>query len=215
MIAITAVYLLASLIQMVPLMALAAWAGGVATFYVLFGNALLRHCLVPLGFLGLVVPLPYTLSMQINLTLRDFLSDKAVALGSAFGLDTAREGTAIAIGPYLLSVEDACAGASSTLSLVAIGLLFAHWAARSGKGRALAVVAMALPIAIAANLLRVVALIALVSIWGAEIVDTSLHPISGMLSFCFALLLLLLLIKIVMPRGFEPEGAQPSSPAGT
>jgi len=184
-------YLFASTIEMAALAALAAWAGCTATFYLFQGPLMLRRCAFPLLFLALIVPAPYTISAGINNWLRNWLSVWAVDLGSALGLDVALDRGKIYVDQYVLAVENACAGMSSTASLVAIGLLFAFWIHGGGWTRALVIALLAVPIAILANVLRVVALMALVSAHGSRVLATGLHPLSGVISFVLALALLL------------------------
>lgn len=195
--------IVASALEFVALMALAAWIAGVTTLYAVAGGAMLRKAALPILLLGLVVPLPYALSVQANAFLRGWLSHAAVATGSAFGLDVARDQGSIAVGQYLLSIENACAGANSTLSLVAIGILLAYWIGGASKPRILALSLLAVPIALLANLGRVVTLMALSQAMGAGILETAIHPISGVLSFTFALGLLLLAARIA---DFLPVG---------
>lgn len=196
-----AVYVFASAIEFVPLMAVAAWAGGICAFYALFGGAVVIRSAFPLLFVGLVIPLPYSLSMGLNAQLRSWLAEQSVAVAAALGLDVALEHGAIAVDQYILSVENACAGANSTLSLVAIGLLYAHWVMDSGWRKIIALMLLALPIALCANIGRVVVLMALVGTWGSSVLDTALHPLSGLISFTIALALLVSAARLIGTRG--------------
>lgn len=206
MIPALAAYLLASAINMVAAMALAAWLGFAASFYALFGSAMVRICLVPLIFLGLIVPLPYSLSVQMNTFLRSWISEQATVLAHALGLDVAQGEGFIAVDQYLLAVETACAGASSTMSLIAIGLLFAYWIGNARPARAIAIAVLAVPIALAANVLRVVVLLMLVSTFGAGILDTIVHPLSGVVSFCFAAAMLAISARLLPGRSKQQRG---------
>lgn len=202
-----AAYLLACAINMVAAMALSAWLGFAASFYAMFGASMVRICLVPLIFLGLIVPLPYSLSVQGNTFLRSWISEQATVLAHAGGLDVAQGEGFIAVGQYLLAVETACAGASSTMSLVAIGLLFAYWIGNARPARAIAIAVLAVPIALAANVLRVVVLLLLVSNFGASILDTIVHPLSGVVSFCFAAAMLAMTVRLLPGRRKDQRGA--------
>ncbi len=192
-------YLLANAIEMAMGAALAAWAGLALTFYVATGPRVTRACLFPLAFLGLLIPLPYSISVELNVVLREWLSVRAVDLASLFGLDVAHGDGIIAVGPYVLAVENACAGASSTISLIALGLMFAHLTSDAGIARSLIVTASAIPIAIAANILRIDALIVLTAFAGTAILDTAIHPLSGIISFVLALAMLIGVVS-VLPR---------------
>ncbi len=188
----------ASAITMASLSALAVWAGGVSLIYALYGLPVLRKCLFPLGFLAMVIPLPYTLSMPANAALRGFVAEQAVALGTFVGLDAAIERGTIIAGPYVLAIENACAGANSTLSLVSISVLYAYWIRNHSTLRAWLAGALAVPIAMSANIGRVVALMALVEWRGSSVLSTILHPLSGLVSFTLAIGLLLLIDRIVV-----------------
>jgi|GEM_PF-2588783 len=190
MVPILCVYVFAQAIQMTALMAMAAWCGMVATLYGWFGGAAIRRCAVPLLFTALCVPLPYALSVTLNAKLRNWTSEQAVRLADTFGLDAAIGQGDVIMGPYVLAVENACAGTSTTLSLVAIGVLYAYWMRKAGPVTVLGVIALAVPIALVANIFRVVGLLGLVSAFGASVLDTVIHPLSGVLSFGIAAVLL-------------------------
>lgn len=186
MVPILLLYAFASAIQMTALMAFAAWCGMAVTLYGWFGGAAIRRAAVPLLFTALCVPLPYALSVTLNAKLRTWTSERAVQLADAVGLDAAMGQGDVIIGPYVLAVENACAGTSTTLSLVAIGILFAYLVRKAGPITVIGVIALAIPIALAANVFRVVGLLALVSAFGTSVLETVLHPLSGVLSFLVA-----------------------------
>ncbi|MGB3472827.1 MAG: exosortase/archaeosortase family protein [Erythrobacter sp.] len=189
------VYVFASAIDMVALLAITAWAGGVLIFFILNGAALTRACAFPLAFLGLVVPLPYSLSVPANALLRENMAQASSSLARFLSMETAVDQNALFIDQYQLNLDTACAGLSSTMSLVAIGLLFAFWVREEGRAHYVWVVLLAVPIALAANILRIVALLAGVRLIGPGILGTFVHPLSGMLSFVFALSLFVLALR--------------------
>lgn len=185
--AILPIYVIASAIDMVAVMAVCVWVGGIATFYYLNGAALTRSCAFPLAFLGLAIPLPYSLSMTANLHLRDFIANSASNVGQLLSLETAVDRNYVFVDQYQLSIDNACAGASSTMSLIAIGLLFAHWFQEANWKGYLFAFAVSVPIALIANVLRIITLLFMVQTVGPGLLDTALHPLSGILSFTFAL----------------------------
>ncbi len=182
----TTILLFASAAAIPSLGAIAVWLCGVATLYALHGPAVLRRCIFPLVFLMLTVPLPYTLSIAVNGHLRAFVAENAVALATMSGIEAAVGPGIVAVGPYVLAIENACAGANSTLTLVSISVLYAHWVHQRSALRAWFAGALAIPIAIAANIARVVSLLALVEWQGSAILSTAVHPLSGFVSFLFA-----------------------------
>lgn len=192
------VYIVAIVIDSITMIALMAWAISVTVLYAVAGWAMVRACRVPLIFLAMVVPLPYALSAHLNALLRGWLSEWSVAISRWLGIDAALEEGNIIVNQYLLSVEAACAGVNSTISLVAIGFLFAFWVYRSHFFGIVLISALAIPIALAANLLRVLGLIALVDLSGPAPLGGFIHPLSGIVSFILALAML-----VAVARGIE------------
>jgi len=82
-------------------------------------------------------------------------------------------------------VADACSGFSTLYAAVAVALLTAYQSTSNSR-RALVLVAAA-PIAIVSNILRVLLLVALVAWYGTPILDTYLHPLSGIMTFALSL----------------------------
>ncbi len=208
--ALLPVHLFAAAIDMAPLLALSAWAGGCMAFVALNGWNRTRACAFPLMFIGLVVPLPYTLSLPFTFALRAAVADWSTDFARAIGMDAALDGQIIIIGGYEVAVDAACAGVNSTVSLVAIGLLYAYWARRGGWARITAIALASIPIALAANVLRVVALMLLTQTLGPDALATFWHPLAGIISFVAALLLLLsldgILTGILASRSWKNAG---------
>ncbi len=190
------IYVFASAIDMVALLAIIAWAGGILVFYAWNGAALTRACAFPLAFLGLVVPLPYSLSVPANVILRQSMAEASSGVARMLEMETAVDRHSIFIDQYQLNLDTACAGLSSTMSLVAIGMLFAFWVKEAGHSRYLFAVLVAVPIALMANILRIIALLAGVRLIGPEILGSFVHPLSGVLSFGFALFLFVLAFRL-------------------
>jgi len=197
MLPVVGAYVFAQAVEMVFMMALSAWVGLVLTFYAWFGALALRKCTLPITLTALAVPLPYTLSLAANNSLRDFTSYWAVQASSLLNLDVAQGAGVIIIGPYVMMVENACAGATSMLSLIAIGILYAYWMRCSGPGQTIGILLAAVPIAFAANILRVVFLLILVHLFDVSVLNTFFHPLSGLISFVFSMGLLLTWSKLL------------------
>lgn len=180
------VYVAALAIMMVPALCVAAWAGLIALLYGLTGRAATRACWFPLLYLLLLVPLPYAISATLTAELRGWLSVHAVSIASLLGLEVAVDGNAVFVDQYELAVEAACAGLSSTVSLLSVGLLYGYALRGSGMRRVAVVVVAAIPIAILANLLRILLLLVAVHLGGAGVLATPIHPLSGFASFALA-----------------------------
>ena len=101
------------------------------------------------------------------------------------GISVYTEGTTLHIANGALQVADACSGFSTLYASVAVAALTA-WTASSSGRRALVLLA-APPIAIASNVVRVVLLVLLVAWRGTDVLETILHPLSGMMTFALSL----------------------------
>lgn len=186
-------YLVGRAINMAVLLSASTWLVLLAVFYLRHGSTVVRRCWFPLAFLLIVIPLPHTLTVEATAELRNLLAGWATGIASAFGLEVAVNGYAVYIDQYELSIESACAGLSSTVSLLAVGMLYAYWVRAAGWRRMAVIALAAFPVALAANLVRILLLLLLVHWGGAKVLATPLHPISGFLSFSLALLMLLLI----------------------
>ena len=107
------------------------------------------------------------------------------ALLPYIGIPVYVEGTTLHMAQGALQVADACSGFSTLYASAAVACLTAY-SARS-MGRRAVVLAAAAPLAIAANVLRVAVLSALVVWYGSGVLDTFIHPLSGMMTFALAL----------------------------
>tara|TARA_A100001391_G_scaffold188957_2_gene159957 strand:+ start:32273 stop:33139 length:867 start_codon:yes stop_codon:yes gene_type:complete len=201
-------YVFASAIGFVLLMAVCAWAGCVLALWAWRGWAIVWACRFPLVFLGLAVPLPYSLSTFMTERLRAEMAASAVQLADIAGLDVAYDRTSIFVNQYRVALEAACAGTSSTITLVAFVLLFTYWYRGRDWRRTVLCVALAVPIAWAANILRVFVLIVAVDRFGAPVLDTVIHPVAGLLSFSIALGLFLAADRVLRSGLHLIDGAR-------
>ena len=106
------------------------------------------------------------------------------------GYPIARTGVILTIGQYQLLVADACSGLNSMYSLTAMGLLFLYLAWDGNWLRAIIMLSSIWPIAFAANIVRVLALVLITYYLGDEAAQGFLHDFSGILLFLVALFLL-------------------------
>ncbi len=107
----------------------------------------------------------------------------------AAGLPVAHAGAVISAGPYQLLVADACAGLNSLIALTAVGAVYLY-AVKHADGRINAVVlASLIPIAIIANICRVMLLVLITWFMGFDAGQGFLHDGAGLLMFAVALAL--------------------------
>lgn len=195
------IYFAARAINMSAALCAAGWLAMVAVLYCVHGGRVVRACWFPLLFLLIVIPLPYALTVEATAVLRNLLAQGATTLAAWLGLEVAVNGYAVYVDQYELSIESACAGLSSTVSLLAVGLLYAYWVRQAGWRRMAIIAAAAFPVALAANLVRIVLLLAAVHFGGSGLLATPFHPLSGFLSFSLALAMLLVIDRLALFAG--------------
>ena len=151
----------------------------------LMGTARTRAIAFPLAFLAFALPIPLAFTEQIHWQLRQIVTAGTAAGISALGLPIFVEGTTLHMSRGAVEVADACSGFSTLYAAAAVACLTAYSAGTTTR-KALVLLSAA-PLAIGANVLRVMALALLVEWKGPAVLDTFLHPLSGMLTFALAL----------------------------
>lgn len=143
----------------------------------------------PLLFLVFMVPLPGFLIDAITGPLKSQVSALVEWVLYGLGLPISRNGVILNIGHYQLQVADACSGLNSMYSLSAMGLLFLNLMNYQSKLRTALVIASILPIAFAANVIRVMTLV-LVTYYLGDDAGHAFHDIAAISLYIIALLLL-------------------------
>src|SRR3954447_13194593 len=149
------------------------------------GAARTRLIAFPLFLAAFALPIPLGLTETIHLVLRKVAIAGASAVLPLLGMTVFSEGTTLHTVRGSLEVADACSGFSTLYAAMAVAFLTAYTAATNAR-RAL-VLLLAAPIAIASNVLRVIILVALVVWQGQPILETFVHPLSGMMTFALSL----------------------------
>lgn len=168
-----------------------AWLAMYLTLIAVLGSYIGVHGLsrlwFPLTYLLFLVPPPYTLIAAITQPRKLWLSVTSVNLLSTFGYDVANNGTSLYIDQYELNIADACAGMNSLLSLLAIGLFYIYVLYRANWRYAAVLVVCILPLAMIANLVRIILILLTAHYINAETALGPLHDAAGLVMFSVAL----------------------------
>jgi len=171
----------------------------VAVMQQYWGMAVVRRLWFPILYLGFVVPIPGWLLDTVTLPLKVLVSELVTGGLANLGFPVGRLGVTLYIASYQLLVEDACAGLNSLVSLSAIGLFYVYLIRGSNPVYSLLLLAMVIPIAIAANCVRVAALVLITYYFGNAMAQGYLHNFAGMVTFVSALLFIFLLDWLLTP----------------
>ena len=157
------------------------------------GSRAARALWFALFFLIFMIPLPGFIVDAATGPLKQYISVIAEHVLYAAGYPIARSGVMLTVGPYQLLVADACSGLHSMFSLSAMGLLYLYLMQRSSITRNLVIMAAILPIAFAANVVRVMVLVLVTYHLGDEAGQGFLHGFAGIMLFVIGLLFLFVL----------------------
>lgn len=157
----------------------------------LLGFAVFRLCLLPIGFLGLMIPLPTVIFVELTLPLQLLAARLAALTLQALSIPVLREGNVIFLAHTTLEVVEACSGIRSLVSLLTLAIVFSYFTQRSLWKRCLLTVS-AVPIAIVANAFRIAGTGLLAQFLGRDAAEGFYHTFSGLLLFGVAFLLVLL-----------------------
>lgn len=170
--------------------------------WTLAGVVALRRLAFPIGYLALMVPLP--ILDRITLPLALFTGYCSGALVQFLGLDVTITGNAVTLPNADLVIGAQCSGVNSLISLFALLTLVAYLLEGSVGARVL-LAALALPLALLGNILRVAALLFVARAWGAEAGFTFYHDYSGVLFFLAMLALTLPITRALRFGSLRPE----------
>ena len=151
------------------------------------GRGAVRAVWFPLLFLVFLVPLPGFLVVALTGPLKQGISLAAEHLLYWAGYPVARNGVMLVAGPYQLLVADACSGLHSMYALVALGLFYVYLAGEKSVFRNALLLAAVVPVALAANLFRVILLILITYHFGDAAGQGFLHGFAGIFLFAAAL----------------------------
>jgi exosortase len=166
-----------------------------------FGWSFFRAILFPWAFLVLMIPIPAIVFNQITFPLQLLASKVASTTLPWLGVPVLREGNVIILPAMALEVADACSGIRSLMSLATLAVIYGYLMERSTALRVLLALA-SIPIAVAANSLRVVGTGLLVQYWDPDKAQGFFHEFQGWLMFVASLAMLYLLhrgIRMIWP----------------
>lgn len=155
-----------------------------------------RGVVFPWAFLILMIPIPAILFTEITFPLQILTSKLASLLLPLAGVPVLREGNVIYLPTMPLEIAEACSGIRSLLSLASLAVIYGYLAESRIWARITLALA-AIPIAVAANSLRIVGTGLLVQYWDPEKAEGFFHTFSGWLIFLVSLAMLFMLHRLL------------------
>ena len=155
----------------------------------LFGGPTFRILWFPLVFMFFMVPVGRLLVDQLSNPLQRLATEAATGGLHCIGVPVVAEGTSIHAPGYIFRVAAACSGLKSLIALGTLTVLVAY--ALSGPAwKRLLLAAAAIPVAILANIVRIIVVVLVGTSFGERAAEGFFHQGSGVLVFLVALFLL-------------------------
>lgn len=181
-------YFLSSVTQIIEIQGFLMYGLLLTALYSFVGAKAIRLLAFPLFYLLFAFPPPDTVVAIITQPLKIGISKAAIEMLYALGYPIAGAGVTIQIGQYQLLVAAACSGLNSLISLSAISLFYVYVRHQMDWQYAAFLILAIVPVAIFANLVRVLILILLTYHAGEAAAQGFLHNFAGMTMFITALL---------------------------
>jgi exosortase len=197
---------------------LALLVGLAGLFAILFGTLALKRYWFPFFFLVFMVPLPIALYSRLASPLQLLASRVASTVMNATGVPVLCEGNRMTLpGGVQMFVAEACSGMRQMTGFLALCAAVAYLTPRPPSYRAI-VVAAALPIALSANVARIVLTGYIMHFVNPQYASGTYHTLEGILMMGFGLLLLNSLCSLLnqcFPEAPGPKAGEgePTPPA--
>jgi exosortase len=160
------------------------------------GWQLLKELRFPLLVLLLAIPIPSIIFNEITLPLQSLASQLASSLLPLFHVPVLREGNVIELPAMKLEVAEACSGIRSLISLFTMAVFYGYFMEKSNLRRVLLALA-SIPIAIAANALRILGTGLCVQYWDPDKALGFFHEFTGFVMFLVSLACLYIVHRVM------------------
>ena len=161
------------------------------------GWRLLKELRFVLLVLLLAIPIPAILFNQITIPLQTLASKLASVLLPLAGVPVLREGNVIELPAMKLEVAEACSGIRSLMSLFTLAVFYGYFLEKTFLRRAILAMA-SIPIAIAANAIRILGTGLCVQYWDPDKALGFFHEFSGWVMFLVSLSCLFFVHRIML-----------------
>jgi len=161
-----------------------------------FGWDYFRALFFPIAFLLLMIPIPAILFNQITFPLQLLASQVAATVLPLLGVPILREGNVINLPAMTLEVAEACSGIRSLMSLVTLAIIYGYLTEKRIALRVVLALA-SIPIAVAANSVRIIGTGLLVQYWDPDRAEGYFHASWGWIIFVISLVMLYALHSVM------------------
>lgn len=181
------------------------------TILLLAGPPALRATWLAIGFLVFMIPLPYRIETALSHPLQRIATLASTYILQTLGRPAISEGTIIIVNDARIGVVEACNGLGMLILFFALATAMAIVIRRSWIEKAV-IVASAIPVAVAVNVIRITSTGLLHDIAGSRIAELVFHDLAGWLMMPMALGILWLELKTLSHMFIEVKRPERVSP---
>jgi exosortase len=168
----------------------------------LYGTRIARETWFAFFFLCFMIPIPYVIYYAVAFPLQITASKITVFILNTLGMGVVRQGNIIHLADgYTLEVAEACSGMRSLVSLLALGTLYAYLTQKR-LGARLTLFVSTIPIAVFANVVRVLLTTLIAATITQEVTSEPIHTLMG-LSVFFVAGICLVIVGALVRRIFR------------
>ena len=158
----------------------------------LHSAALVRTLAFPIAYLVFAIPIPGGVLDVVGFPMQLWASGSTAHLLSLMQIDVVRSGVNLSVPGYSFQVVQACSGMSSLVALVGVTAVFAYITHLPARFKWL-LFFLSLPIALAANVVRITSIALVGYQWGEDAAQNIYHDWSSPILFLAAIGLLFLI----------------------
>jgi EpsI family protein len=176
----------------------------------LLGGRITRVIWFSLFFLAFMTPWPLDLVNKLTLQLKLVAASLGASIANLLGTTNVREGSVVYLSKTTVTIDAPCSGLKSIITFLAMGTLYAYIVPNAPLRRWILVL-LCTPIAIFANLVRVVLILIISNRFGESIItDDFLHKGFGVLVFVIGLIGFFIVAKLLrLELPIAASGANP------
>lgn len=200
------VQLLGGYFMMDPVSAVALIPYLAGTVLLLGGFPLLKWSWIPIAFLAFMIPPPWRLESVMDSALQSLATQASTFTLQCLGMMAAAQGNVIQLSETQLGVAEACSGLSMLITLIALATAVAIVIERP-LGDRVVLVLSSIPVALIANVARIVLTAVLQETMGGEESISFHHDLAGWVMIPFALLLYWLELQVLSKLAPEEDQA--------
>ncbi|MFO8102299.1 MAG: exosortase/archaeosortase family protein, partial [Dehalococcoidia bacterium] len=159
------------------------------------GEKALRALAFPIFMLIFMIPFPWVIE-EVGVWMQSFAARSSAWFVDLLGVEVTRTGSEIKLADAAFKVDMACSGMHSLIALLALSAIFAYVLKGTFTKKAILFL-LSIPVAILANLIRLVSILLIGERWGEDVATGFYHDAASPFLFLVAIIFMVLIAKLL------------------